>query len=102
MILAAARYSQIAWVMATMCDSVNVPSRDVPRCPLVPNATSCSGFGDVGLLVVIVGEQFRHVDQERLGRRLAGERGERHRFHSADKPIRDDRDPADGILISAI
>ena len=31
---------------------------------------------DVGLLVVIVGEQFRHVDQERRGRRLAGE-GER-------------------------
>ena len=33
------RYSQMACVIAAMCGSVNVPSVDVPRCPLVPNDT---------------------------------------------------------------
>ena len=34
------RYSQIACVMARMCDSVNVAFKLVPRWPLVPKLTS--------------------------------------------------------------
>ena len=37
------RYSQMAWVMATMWASLNEPDSDEPRCPLVPKLTSCSG-----------------------------------------------------------
>src|SRR5215469_4004841 len=33
----------MAWVMARMCDSVNVPRSGVPRCPLVPKATRSPG-----------------------------------------------------------
>ena len=37
-----ARYSQIAWLVATMWSSLNVVFSDEPRCPLVPKLTRCS------------------------------------------------------------
>jgi hypothetical protein len=43
------RYSQMACVIAAMWASVNVPSSDVPRCPLVPNETSWVLFETSGL-----------------------------------------------------
>ena len=43
------RYSQIACVIARMWASVNVPSRDVPRWPLVPKLTSWPGSPTSGL-----------------------------------------------------
>ena len=45
----AARYSTIAWVMAAMWASVNVPSDDVPRWPLVPKLTSWRGSATSGV-----------------------------------------------------
>ena len=36
-----ARYSTMAWVVATMCCSLNAVSRLDPRCPDVPNTTCC-------------------------------------------------------------
>ena len=38
----AARYSQIAWLVAAMWSSLNVVCSDEPRCPEVPKLTRCS------------------------------------------------------------
>ena len=38
----AARYSQIAWVVARMWSSLNVAVNADPRCPDVPNDTRCA------------------------------------------------------------
>src|SRR5512139_5087 len=38
-----ARYSQIAWVIASTCASLKVPLSDEPRWPLVPKLTRCAG-----------------------------------------------------------
>ena len=35
------RYSQIAWLVATMWSSLNVVDSDDPRCPDVPKLTRC-------------------------------------------------------------
>ena len=40
---ARARYSATAWEVARMCASLKVPARLLPRWPLVPKATRCSG-----------------------------------------------------------
>ena len=44
----ALRYSHTAWVTARMCASLNARLSDEPRCPLVPNATRCSGTAGSG------------------------------------------------------
>ena len=58
------RYSQMAWVMARICASVNVAFALVPRCPLVPKLTSWLGSARIGLFVVERSFQPADVDQE--------------------------------------
>ena len=69
-----ARYSQIACVMATMCASVNVPSSDVPRCPLVPNDDALFGDRGIGAAREVLALELRDVDQHVRRRGLAGAR----------------------------
>lgn len=44
----AARYSQMAWLVAAMWSSLNAVVRDEPRWPEVPNATRCPGSAGSG------------------------------------------------------
>ena len=61
----------MAWVMATMWDSVNEPRNGEPRCPLVPKLTSWSG-AKVRLAFVILPLKPGEVDQHLLRRCPAG------------------------------
>ena len=44
----AARYSQMAWLVAAMWSSLNAVLKDEPRCPEVPNATRCPATAGSG------------------------------------------------------
>jgi hypothetical protein len=46
-----ARYSQIAWVIASTCPSLKLRWRDDPRWPDVPNATRWPGSAASGASV---------------------------------------------------
>ena len=82
----AARYSQIAWVMARMCASVKVPSSEVPRWPLVPKLTSSLRVGDVGRAVVVVALEAATSMSKSARRGLAGERRKLRGIIGAHRP----------------
>ena len=59
----AARYSQMACVVARMWSSLNVAVNADPRCPDVPNDTRCAGLTRIGMHRVVRGDQLGHVDE---------------------------------------
>ena len=72
------RYSQIAWVIARMCASLNDARSGEPRWPLVPKLTLCVGSAASGLRRVVLPLDLQRIDQHPFRCRLAGERGKCH------------------------